>query len=78
MQIAMDAIDCDPAQLRECACRVIHSGAFDDLLFDEIKESALGRVCRDFVDAVRAEVAERANENIQCARESRRDSMEDR
>lgn len=77
MQAAIDAIDNDPTKLRECACRVIRAGAFDDLLWDQIRDSAMGRVCRDFVDAVRAEVAEHANENIYAAREFNREALED-
>lgn len=77
MQAAMDAIDNDPAVLRECACSVIRAGAFDDLLGDQIRDSALARVCRSFVDAVRAEVVERANENIYAARDFNREALED-
>lgn len=78
MQDAIDAIDGDPTKLHDCACRVIRSGAFDDLLFDQIREVSLGKVARTFVDAVRTEVAERASENIYAAREFNREALEDR
>lgn len=78
MQAAIDAIDGDPTKLHDCACRVIRSGAFDDLLFDQVRETALGKVARTLVDAVRAEVTERASENIYAAREFNREALEDR
>lgn len=78
MQDAMDAIDSNPDALHRCANRVINSGAFDDLLFDDIKESALADECRRFINAVRTEVAERASENIYGAREFNREALEDR
>lgn len=77
-QAAIDALDEDCAALRECACRVIRAGGFDDLLWDQVKDSALGGEAKRFVQAVRTEVTERANENIYGAREAARESREDR
>lgn len=75
---AVEAIDCDPDKLHQCAYRVIRSGMFDDLLMDQIKPSAMAEQAREFVVAVRREVEERASANIHEAREFNREALEDR
>lgn len=61
---AVEAIDSDPKALHNCACTVIRTGAFDDLLMGQIRPDAMAGESVRFVLAVRAEVERRATQAI--------------